>query len=167
MATTVDRPAAGQAGAVVEHQLYIGGQWKPARSGQTFEVHNPATGETLARCADGGREEVREAIEAAHQAFPSWRDTPAAQRAQLLSKAAAMMNERVDELARALTQENGKPLSESVAETQIAAAFLQWNAEEARRIYGEVVPTDNPARRVMTGSRAGSTSPTSPPTRGG
>jgi succinate-semialdehyde dehydrogenase / glutarate-semialdehyde dehydrogenase len=150
MATTVDRPAAGQAGAVAEHQLYIGGQWRPARSGQSFEVHNPATGELLARCADGGREEVREAIQAAHEAFPSWRDTPAAQRAQLLSKAAALMNERVDELARQLTQENGKPLSESVVETQVAAAFLQWNAEEARRIYGEVVPTDNPARRVMT-----------------
>jgi succinate-semialdehyde dehydrogenase/glutarate-semialdehyde dehydrogenase len=93
---------------------------------------------------------VREAIQAAHEAFPSWRDTPAGQRAQLLSKAAALMNERADELARILTQENGKPLSESVVETQVAAAFLQWNAEEARRIYGETVPTDNPARRVMT-----------------
>ena len=150
MATTVDRPAAGQASAVAEHQLYIGGQWRAARSGQHFEVHNPATGELLARCADGGREEVREAIQAAHEAFPSWRDTPAGQRAQLLSKAAALMNERADELARILTQENGKPLSESVVETQVAAAFLQWNAEEARRIYGETVPTDNPARRVMT-----------------
>ena len=113
-------------------------------------MHNPATGELLARCADGGREEVREAIQAAHKAFPSWRDTPAGQRGQLLSKAAALMNERADELARILTQENGKPLSESVVETQVAAAFLQWNAEEARRIYGETVPTDNPARRVMT-----------------
>jgi succinate-semialdehyde dehydrogenase / glutarate-semialdehyde dehydrogenase len=150
MATTVDRPAAGQASAVAEHQLYIGGQWRAARGGQHFEVHNPATGELLARCADAGREEVREAIQAAHEAFPSWRDTPAGQRAQLLSKAAALMNERADELARILTQENGKPLSESVVETQVAAAFLQWNAEEARRIYGETVPTDNPARRVMT-----------------
>src|SRR5262249_42841346 len=101
-------------------------------------------------CADGGREETKEAIEAAHAAFPAWSNTPAVQRAQLLSKAAALMNERLDELSRLLTQENGKPLAESVVETQVAAALLQWNAEEARRIYGEVVPTDNPARRVMT-----------------
>jgi succinate-semialdehyde dehydrogenase/glutarate-semialdehyde dehydrogenase len=150
MATTMDRPAAGRAGAVVEHQLYIDGAWRPANSGETFEVRNPATGELLARCADGGREEVVEAIKAAHEAFPAWRDTPAGQRGQLLSKAAALMLERIDELAKLLTQENGKPLSESVMETQVAAAFLQWNAEEARRIYGEVVPTDNPARRVLT-----------------
>jgi succinate-semialdehyde dehydrogenase/glutarate-semialdehyde dehydrogenase len=150
MATTMDRPASEQAGAVTEHQLYIGGAWRPANSGKTFDVHNPATGELLARCADGGRDEVKDAIAAAHAAFPAWRDTPAGQRAQLLSKAAAMMLERVDALAKILTQENGKPLSESVMETQVAAAFLQWNAEEARRIYGEVVPTDNPARRVLT-----------------
>ncbi len=150
MATTVDRPVAGQAGTVAEHRLFIDGEWRTAPAGKTFEVRNPATGEVLARCADGGRAEVRQAIEAANAAFPSWRDTPAGQRAQLLSKAAALMTERLDELARLLTQENGKPLAESIGETQIAAAFFQWNAEEARRIYGEVVPTDNPARRVLT-----------------
>ena len=75
MATTMDRPAAGQAGAVVEHQLYIDGAWRPANSGKTFEVRNPATGALLARCADGGRDEVKDAIQAAHAAFPAWRTT--------------------------------------------------------------------------------------------
>jgi len=154
MATTMERPAAGQTGgeadSVVEHGIYINGEWRPARSGQTFEVRNPATAEVLARCADAGREETREAIEAAHAAFPAWSQTPAAQRAQMLSKAAALMNERLEELARLLTQENGKPLEESRTETQVAAAFLQWNAEEARRVYGEVVPSAAPDKRVLT-----------------
>ncbi len=150
MATTMERPAAGQAGTVAEHHLFIDGAWRAAGSGKTFEVRNPATGAVLARCADGGRDEVRQAIQAADAAFAGWSKTPALARAQLLSKAAALMNERVDELARILTQENGKPLSESVAETQVAAAFLQWNAEEARRIYGEVVPGAAADRRVLT-----------------
>src|ERR671932_746792 len=150
MTTTMERPAAARAGAVVKHGIYVNGEWRPARSGRTFEVHNPATGELLARCADAGREETRQAIEAAHAAFPAWSQTPAAQRAQYLSKAAALMNERLEELAKLLTQENGKPLEESRGETQVAAAFLQWNAEEARRIYGEVVPSAAPDRRVLT-----------------
>ena len=150
MATTMEKPAAADTGAAVEHGLYINGEWRKARSGKTFEVRNPATGELLARCADAGRVETREAIEAAHAAFPGWSATPAVQRAQLLTKAAALMNERLEELARLLTQENGKPLEESRVETQVAAGFLQWNAEEARRIYGEVVPPAAPDRRVLT-----------------
>jgi succinate-semialdehyde dehydrogenase/glutarate-semialdehyde dehydrogenase len=151
MAATMEKTAgAATAEAVPEHGLYIGGEWRKAKSGKTFEVRNPATGEVLARCADGGREEVREAIEAAHAAFPSWSATPAIQRSQLLTKAANLMLQRLEELATLLTQENGKPLEESRGETQVAAAFLQWNAEEARRIYGEVVPSAAPDKRVLT-----------------
>jgi succinate-semialdehyde dehydrogenase / glutarate-semialdehyde dehydrogenase len=150
MATTLEKPAGTAAGEVVEHGLFINGEWRKAKSGQTFEVRNPATGEVLARCADGGRDETREAIEAAHAAFPSWSATPAMQRAQLLSKAAQLMMQRLEELARFLTQENGKPMEESRLETQVAAGFLQWNAEEARRIYGEVVPSHAPDKRVLT-----------------
>ncbi len=150
MVTTAERPAAATAGQVVEHGLFIDGQWRRAASGRTFEVRNPATGEVLARCADGGRDEVREAIEAAHRAFPAWSRTPAEQRAALLTKAANRMLEQLDELSRLLTQENGKPLAESIVETKVAAAFFQWNAEEARRIYGEVVPSAAPDKRVLT-----------------
>jgi succinate-semialdehyde dehydrogenase/glutarate-semialdehyde dehydrogenase len=150
MVTTVERPAAATAGQVAEHGLFIDGQWRPAASGRTFEVRNPATGEVLARCADGGRDEVRAAIEAAHRAFPAWSRTPAEQRAALLTKAANRMLEQLDDLSRLLTQENGKPLAESVVETKVAAAFFQWNAEEARRIYGEVVPSAAPDKRVLT-----------------
>ncbi|HEU5317660.1 MAG TPA: NAD-dependent succinate-semialdehyde dehydrogenase [Chloroflexota bacterium] len=148
MAATLERTSTET--QVPTHGIFVGGEWRPAASGKTFEVRNPATGELLARCADAGREETKQAIEAAHKAFPAWSQTPAVQRAQLLSKAAQLMNQRVEELAKLLTQENGKPLEESRVETQVAAAFLQWNAEEARRIYGEVVPSHAPDKRVLT-----------------
>ncbi|MGH2369059.1 MAG: NAD-dependent succinate-semialdehyde dehydrogenase [Chloroflexota bacterium] len=146
----MEKPATQPAGAVVEHGLYFDGEWRKANNGKSFEVRNPATGELLARCADGGREETQAAIKAAHAAFPSWSATPAEQRAQLISKAAVVMMERLDELSRLLTQENGKPLPESEGETKGAAAFLQWHAEEARRIYGEVVPPTAPDKRILT-----------------
>ncbi|HLG51481.1 MAG TPA: NAD-dependent succinate-semialdehyde dehydrogenase [Chloroflexota bacterium] len=130
--------------------IFIGGKWQEAETGRTFAVRNPATGETLAHVADGGVAEIRRAIEAAHAAFPSWAETTADRRAALLSNAARLMIERREELARILTQENGKPLAESLGEIASGASFFQWNAEEARRVYGEVVPTVANDRRVLT-----------------
>jgi succinate-semialdehyde dehydrogenase/glutarate-semialdehyde dehydrogenase len=130
--------------------MFIDGEWRQAPGNRTFEVRNPATGEKIADVADGGVDETRAAIEAAHRAFPAWSETSAEKRAQLLSKAAALMMERIDHLSAVLTAENGKPLAESRGETTIGAAFFQWNAEEARRIYGEVVPSPAGDRRVLT-----------------
>jgi succinate-semialdehyde dehydrogenase/glutarate-semialdehyde dehydrogenase len=129
---------------------FIDGEWRQAPGARTFEVRNPATGEKLADVADAGVAETRAAIEAAHRAFPAWAETPAEKRSQLLSKAAALMMERLEHLSAVLTAENGKPLAESRGETTIAAGFLQWNAEEARRIYGEVVPPAAADRRLLT-----------------
>ena len=133
-----------------ERSLFIDGEWRAAPGGKTFAVQNPATGEKLADLADGGVEETRQAIEAAHRAFPEWASTPADKRAQLLSRAAQLVLERVEHLALVLTSENGKPIAESRGEVTIGAGFLQWNAEEARRIYGEVVPSSQPHLRVLT-----------------
>ncbi len=130
--------------------IFINGEWREADSGKTFAVKNPATGEILANVADGGVAETRRAIEAAHAAFPTWSQLTADKRAALLAKAAQLMTERTEELARILTQENGKPLPESRGEVASAASFFQWNAEEARRVYGEVVPTVASDRRVLT-----------------
>ena len=141
---------AQQATAVAEHGLYIDGAWRPSHSGKTFAVRNPATGEVIARCADGGRAETTDAIDAAHRAFPAWSRLPAEQRGAFLTKAANAMLARADDLARILTLENGKPLAESIGEVRTAAAFFQWNAEEARRIYGEVVPSARGDTRVLT-----------------
>ena len=146
MATKVEHAAT----AVVEHGLYIDGEWRASHSGKSFAVRNPATGEVIATCADGGRAETTEAIEAAHRAFSAWSKLPAEVRAGYLSKAAALMIERVNELAEILTLENGKPLAESIGETRGAASFFQWNAEEARRIYGEVVPSARTDSRILT-----------------
>src|SRR5688572_26515195 len=150
MSTTLEKTPAKSTTETPTHGIFINGEWRQSTSKKTFEVRNPATGELLARCADAGREETKGAVEAAHAAFPAWSQTPAVQRAQLLSKAAQLMLDRIDELAQLLTQENGKPLEESRGETTIAAAFLQWNAEEARRIYGEVIPTQAADKRVLT-----------------
>jgi succinate-semialdehyde dehydrogenase/glutarate-semialdehyde dehydrogenase len=127
-------------------RLYINGEWRTAE--KTFEVRNPATGELIAEVADGGKAEAEAAIEAAAAAFPAWRKMKAEDRAELLSKAGVLMKQRVEHLARILTLENGKPLAESRGEVMIAARFLQWNAEEGRRVYGRTVPSD-PQRRVL------------------
>ena len=136
--------------ASADKALFIDGEWHAAPGGKTFKVNNPATGDKLADVADGGVAEAKRAIEAAHAAFPAWAATTAEKRSQLLSKAAALMMERIDHLAAVLTSENGKPIAESRGETTIGAAFLQWNAEEARRIYGEVVPPAAADRRILT-----------------
>lgn len=130
--------------------ILINGEWQDAQNGKTFAVRNPATGDLLENVADGGVAEARRAIEAAHQAFPAWAALPADKRAALLSKAASLMLERIDHLAAVLTKENGKPLAESRGEVTVGAGFFQWFAEEARRVYGEVVPSAAPDRRVLT-----------------
>ncbi len=131
------------------YQMLIGGEWREADGGRTFAVRNPATGEHLGDVPDGDLAQVRQAVEAAHAAFPAWSRLPADQRAALLRKAASIMRERQEELARLLTQENGKPLSESRGEVATSAAFLDWNAEEARRVYGDVVPSAAADKRVL------------------
>ena len=131
----------------IESRLYIGGRWQEAERGW-FEVKNPATGEVIGRVADGGKQETRAAIEAASQAFKTWSKSRPEDRAELLSRVAALMKERVDHFARVLTMENGKPLAEARGEVLLAARFLQWNGEEGRRVYGRTV-TGEPHRRVL------------------
>jgi succinate-semialdehyde dehydrogenase / glutarate-semialdehyde dehydrogenase len=136
--------------AAKTYQLYINGEWTDGAGGKTFEVRNPATDELIAEVADGGAAEAEAAVKAAHAAFPAWAKRPADERAELLHKAFDILKSRVEEHAQILTQENGKPLAESRGEATIGAAFVRWNAEEARRTYGEVVPPPTTAKRVLT-----------------
>ena len=136
--------------AVKTYQLYINGQWVEAAGGKTFAVHNPATDEIIGEAADAGAAEAEAAVKAAHDAFPAWAKRPADERAELLHKAFDILKSRIEDHARILTQENGKPLAESRGEATIGAAFVRWNAEEARRTYGEVVPSPTTAKRVLT-----------------
>lgn len=136
--------------AVKTYQLYYDGAWRDAAGGKTFAVHNPATGEVLAEVADGGAAEAEAAVRAAHAAFPAWAKRPADERAELLHKTFDILKSRIEEHARILTEENGKPLAESRGEATIGAGFVRWNAEEARRTYGEVVPSPTAGKRVLT-----------------
>ena len=131
-------------------KLFVGGEWTgSASSGETFEVVNPANGATLATLPDGGREEMQRAIDAAGAVQSEWGETTAAHRAGIMREAARLMHERKEHLARVMTLEQGKPINESRGEIVYAASFVEWFAEEARRVYGQTVPANSPTKRIM------------------
>lgn len=133
----------------MEHfALYIDGQWM-GEGLETLDVVNPATLEVFATVPIASTEVVRMAIEAAHRAFFDWANTPAVVRAELLSRVAHHIREEKDHLARTLTREQGKPLAEALGEIAISADYFQWNAEEAKRIYGETIPASHPNKRLL------------------
>lgn len=127
--------------------MYINGEWLNAQ--QTFDVFNPATGELIDVVADADQVAVQSAIDAAEQAFQSWSTSTAYLRAEILSKAHALMLQRKQELAELMTKEQGKPLKASLNEVQYAADFLRWFAEEAKRVYGETIPSARADQRFM------------------
>ena len=131
-------------------RLFVGGEWSnTVASGKTFDVINPANGEVLATLPDGGREEMRKAVDAAAAVQPEWGETTAAHRANIMREAARLMHERKEHLARVMTLEQGKPITESRGEIVYAASFVEWFAEEARRVYGQTVPASFPNKRIM------------------
>lgn len=127
--------------------MYIDGQW--AKTKGTFEVTNPATGEKIADVPDGGQEEAATAIAAADRAFPAWSNLTAYQRSAYLYRAYQIMMERKEDLARTMTEEQGKPLRAARNEVQYGADFLLWYAEEAKRVYGETIPAPRGDQRFM------------------
>ena len=129
-------------------QLYINGRWVGAQSEQTFAVVNPATQQVIAQVPDGGPAEAHAAVEAAAGAFLGWSRLPGRERGRLLAKASQRMMERCDDLARLVTQENGKPWEEARQEVAFAAGYFSWFAEEARRAYGTIVPAPVPQQRL-------------------
>ena len=130
--------------------LYIGGEWRDAASGQTFAVANPATGEHLGDVADGDRADAEAAVTAAHDAFWAWSATTAHERAHVLYRAWQLMTERASDLAELMTREQGKPLKAATFEVGYAADFVQWFAEEARRLSGEWLPSGRPDQRFLS-----------------
>jgi succinate-semialdehyde dehydrogenase/glutarate-semialdehyde dehydrogenase len=128
---------------------YVGGNWTQADGGDTFDVLNPATGELLSSVPRMGAAETRRAIDAAAGAYPEWRALLAKERAQIMRRWAELLLEHIDDLALLLTAEQGKPLVESEAEIVYAASFLEWFGEEAKRVYGDTIPTYMQDRRVI------------------
>lgn len=130
-------------------QAYIDGRWVDADDGGTFDVVDPATGAVIAAVPRMGTAETRRAIEAADRALPAWRSLLARERARIMRRWADLMLERQEELAMLLTAEQGKPLAESRTEVAYAASFLEWFGEEAKRVYGDTIPTYATDRRIV------------------
>ncbi|MBC2736133.1 MAG: NAD-dependent succinate-semialdehyde dehydrogenase [Desulfobacteraceae bacterium] len=129
--------------------MYINGEWIAAQSGKMFDVFNPSDGDRIGQVPDGGREDAVMAIQAAGEAFKAWSVTTAYQRSGYLYKAYQLMMERKEELARLMTREQGKPLKAARNEVQYGADFLLWFAEEAKRVYGETIPSPRPDQRFI------------------
>jgi succinate-semialdehyde dehydrogenase/glutarate-semialdehyde dehydrogenase len=130
-------------------QCLIDGAWTDAASGATLAVHNPATGALIATVPDAGATETRAAIAAADAAFADWKRRSAEERARLLKRWFALMLEHQDDLALLMTCEQGKPLAEARGEIAYAASYIEWFAEEARRLYGEVIPSPWPDKQII------------------
>jgi len=135
--------------SLLREQCYIDGKWRDADDGATHAVHNPATGRRIGASPIMGAAETRRAIEAASAAWPAWRAKTAKERSAVLRKWFELMLANVDDLALILTTEQGKPLAESKGEVTIGAWYVEWFAEEARRVYGDVIPTIGNDRRLV------------------
>ena len=126
---------------------YIGGEWY--ESATSYPVLNPATGEVIAQVAKGGAAETTQAVAAAERAFPAWRAMTAKERGARVKRWGELMLENRDALAELLTREQGKPLAEARGEVGYAASFLEWFAEEAKRSYGDVIPSPNRNAKII------------------
>jgi len=128
---------------------YVDGVWIASGAGGTLPVHNPATGDLVAQVPALSRAQTTAAIETAHRALPGWRARSAKQRAQVLRRWFDLIVENGEDLARLITLEEGKPLAESRGEVAYAASFVEWFAEEAKRIRGDVFDAPEPSRRIV------------------
>ncbi|HYH38688.1 MAG TPA: NAD-dependent succinate-semialdehyde dehydrogenase [Azospirillum sp.] len=135
--------------SLLRTQAYINGAWTDGHSRKTFPVTNPATGAELAQVADLGAEETRAAIRAAADAWPAWRAKTAKERAVILRRWFELIMANQEDLAVLMTAEQGKPLTESRGEVAYGASFIEWFAEEGKRVYGDVIPTHKHGTRLV------------------
>ena len=135
--------------SLLRQQCYVDGAWIDADGGGTIEVTNPATGAVIGTVPTLGAAETRRAIEAAARAFPAWAARTAKDRAAVLRRWHDLMLANVEDLAVLMTAEQGKPLAESKGEIAYAAAFIEWFAEEGKRVYGDVIPGHQPDKRIV------------------
>jgi succinate-semialdehyde dehydrogenase/glutarate-semialdehyde dehydrogenase len=130
-------------------KMYINGEWVAAESSETLEVVNPATGEIVGTVSFGDEREARKAIDAAHAAFPGWSGLTARERSKCLYALSELLKKNRDELAGIISAEMGKPIGEAKGEVIGSADILVWYAEEAKRVYGETIPSSMPNKRIM------------------
>ena len=130
---------------------YVGGQWLNSNSGNTYEITSPASKDTvLGAFQTSGIDDVSQAVDAAYLALPSWAETPAPARAHILYKALEVMNRRSEELARTITIEEGKPISDARGEVRRAMNIIEYAAGEGRRMFGYTTPSELPNTMAYT-----------------
>ncbi|WP_077037208.1 NAD-dependent succinate-semialdehyde dehydrogenase [Pelomonas sp. KK5] len=133
--------------SLLKSQALVNGEWISGKS--TFAVHDPATGALLAEVANLGEAETDAALAAANNAWGPWRAKPAKERAAIMLRWQQLLIRHADDLARIMTAEQGKPLAESKGEVVYGASFIDWFAEEGKRVYGETIPTTDPTKRYL------------------
>lgn len=147
--TTAHETLALKDPALLRERAFVAGEWQAADGGATLEVRNPATGALIGTVPAMGAAETRRAIDAANAAWPAWRKKTAKERAAILRKWHDLMITHADDLALILTTEQGKPLAEAKGEIGYAASFLEWFAEEGKRVYGDTIPTPAADKRIV------------------
>lgn len=145
----VEMPATQTTQSYADLNLLIAGEWLPERGREHEPVMNPATGECIGVLPHASKADLDRALDAAGQAYPVWRNTSPQERGKILKRAAALMHERAEHIARIATIEEGKTIHETRLETHISADILEWYAEEGRRAYGRVLPQRTPGVRMM------------------
>ncbi|KAF8449815.1 NAD-dependent aldehyde dehydrogenase [Terfezia claveryi] len=136
--------------SLLREEAFVNGKWVDAKSGKTFDVHDPASNEKIGSCPEMAREDVVLAIQHAHTAFKSFKTTTARERSRLLRRWYELMVENASDLATLITWENGKPLADAIGEVTYAANFFEWFSEEAPRTYGDHIPSYTAGNRIIT-----------------
>ena len=135
--------------SLFKEECYIGGKWVKSINGETIDVDNPATQKTIGKVPKCGKEETKRAIESANLAFKNWKEKTAKERSIILKRWHNLILENLDDLAHIMTIEQGKPLAESKGEILMGASYIEFFAEEAKRVYGDIIPDPLPDRRII------------------
>ncbi len=135
--------------SLFREKCFVNGQWSDSKNGKTIKVNNPATLEIIGKVPNFSAEETKSAINDADEAFQSWKNTTAKERSIILKKWSDLIIENVDDLAKIMTIEQGKPLAEAKGEILMGASYIEFYAEEAKRVYGDIVPDPRPGKRIV------------------
>ena len=135
---------------LLQSSSFINGQWNDDKTAQVFDVINPASGQVISSVQSAGSADVHNAIFTAAEAFKNWSKLPAKQRSNYLRKWYDLILKNQDDLALILSMEQGKPLSEAKGEILYGASYIEWFAEEAKRVYGDIIPAASPDKRILT-----------------
>ena len=135
--------------SLFREKCFVNGQWSDSEEGKTIDVNNPATMEIIGKVPNFSAEQTKSVIDKADDAFQTWKNTTAKERSVILKKWSDLIIENVDDLAKIMTIEQGKPLAEAKGEILMGASYIEFYAEEAKRVYGDIIPDPRPGKRIV------------------